>query len=317
MQAVAKRKLPISVFWESFVFPFAHFGAVFRIFFFPTLLLIAIGGAILWYFSPPGADFSTPEGFQAYLLTMAPVLDFMNIILVIFGMMFAVHIHRYIVNQEDPGWVLFRFGRYELMYLLTAIVIFVSLILAILAIVLAVMLILGVSLDPEMWARLQSGGSVPLPMPQGWFIAAAVVLYCFFIWIVVRLVLMLPHAAVAGRVSFAASWRAMKGNFWRFVLACLLFALLVMAVVLLLVGVGYLGIQTFFGWVLTPGAQVAPEQLGAVMAVIVTSYALMAVIWIFYFSMTVALISYAYAYLIGSPGQETAAMPGAAMAPAE
>jgi hypothetical protein len=220
-------------------------------------------------------------------------------------MMFAVHIHRYIINEEDPGWVLFRFGRYELMYLLTGIVLFLCFALFILVAVVGVTPILGVSLNSEMWTRLQSGQSVPLPGPHGWFFALGVAVYCLFVWIAVRLVLMLPHAAVTGRLSFGVSWRAMKGNFWRFVLACILFALLVVAVVLLLSAGGYLAAQALFGFTLAPG-QVAPEQSEAVATLLIAYYAVMSVVWGFYFVQTVALISHTYAYLIGGPGPAAA-----------
>jgi hypothetical protein len=308
MQVVIRRKLPIKVFWEAFVFPFTNFGALFQIFFFPSLLLMAIAAAALWLFWPPGADVTTTDGLQGTLLAMSPLLNILNIILVIFSIMFAVHIHRYIVNEEDPGWVLFRFRRYELMYLLTAIVIFLCFVLTILAVVGGVMLLLGVSLDPEMWARLQSGETVQLPVQHGWLFALIVALYVLFFWVVVRLVLMLPHAAITGRLSFSTSWRAMKGNFWRFVLACLLFSLLVMALFLLAFGGGYLGFQAISGVTFEPGAQITPEQSRVLFLELMASYSLLAVIGLLYFAMTVALISYTYAYLIGAPGPEAAAM---------
>jgi hypothetical protein len=310
-QAVNRRKLPIGLFWEAFRFPFAHFGAVFRIFFIPTLLLIAIMIAAVWYFAPQGMDVSSPENIEFYLKSASPTLDILNIVFVLLTMMLAVHLHRYIVNGEDPGWVIFRFGRYELMYLLTTIVIGLCIGLVVLIVVIGGLLLLGLPVDPQAWTATQPGQPV-LPPPPAWLWTVGVVFYVLFIWVMVRLVLMLPHAAVTGRLSFSVSWRAMKGNFWRFLFAGLLFSLIVAVAVLVLFGSASVALQTFSA-TLVPGAQVPPEQFVAMISLLT---AISAVFWVFYFSMAVAFISYAYAHLIGNDRQEAPVFSPGMTAPA-
>lgn len=45
--------------------------------------------------------------------------------------------------------------------------------------------------------------------------SAEVVLGGLYVWLVLRLMLVFPHVAVTGEISFGLSWWAMRGNIWR------------------------------------------------------------------------------------------------------
>lgn len=308
MISVKRDKLPIGVFWEGFLFPFKNFGTLFKILFLPIVLLLAISAGIMWLFAPGLPDFSNGGEVAGYLQAVSPALDIVNLLFVIFAIMIAVHIHRYIVRDEAPGWVVFRFWRYEFMYLLTSIVVTLVYIAAMLALFFGFWLLWGIPFEAlQALLAHQPGQPAPsVPPPPTWLIVAGIVVFVVVIWAQIRLILMLPHAAVTGRISFATSWSAMKGNFWRFVLAAILFGLLLLAVVAIFYLAAIFIIPAVLGVPFNlpqPGVAMAPEEVRGMVVSMLILYGAAIPIWILYVSAGVAFISYAYAYLVGRPAE--------------
>jgi hypothetical protein len=220
---------------DALLFPFRHPLALLRLGLVPGLIAAAICYALFRAFWPVAAPFDSPqakqEAFQALLLGWIGI----NVVLGIVGVIVAVGIHRLIVNGEQPGWVLFRFGRYELAYAgaLLAVIIIYS---------------IGPTLVGALLAALTGQDAPPLPSDGSptaeqvlawWeainpFFILGLVVIGLLLWLQIRLALIFPHAAVTGRISFGVPWRAMRGNFWRFVGAGLLLMLVLMSMWLLI-----------------------------------------------------------------------------------
>jgi hypothetical protein len=261
-------KLDIGISTKAISFPFRKFGTLLGLGLIPALITV---GAIFIAF----AIFSQ-------LSKMPPTMWFLGLVLsvsisVVYLMLvsiFAVGIHRLIVRGEKPGVVIFRFGRYELVY--AAVVVFFILASTIVEEALGRITSAyagGPSwLLRDMWVQL---GVSPIIVKYGLAVLYGVVLFVV-IWISVRLGLALPHAAVAGRFSLRQSWEATRGNFWRLVATYL-----VLLIVSLLI---YIPFFFFFFIMQTPpGFTFMPIMIATMVLV---------------YTMFIALLSYAYQELV-------------------
>jgi hypothetical protein len=265
---------------DALLFPFRHPLALLRLGLVPGLIAAAICYALFRAFWPAAAPFDSPqakqEAFQALLLGWIGI----NVVLGIVGVIVAVGIHRLIVNGEQPGWVLFRFGRYELAYA---------------GAWLAIILIywIGPTLVGTLLAALTGQGAPTLPpdspprpgQVRAWpeainpsFVLLWLALIGLFLWLQIKLALIFPHAAVTGKISFGVSWRATRGNFWRFVGAGLLLILILLPIWLLISSIA-IGVPPPGGFLFTG------------IALVVTTIVIMSAIG-------VAFISYIYRDLV-------------------
>jgi hypothetical protein len=239
-QNAAPRKLPVGIGVKSFEYVLRNFGSVMRIGFLPLLLVLAVYILAFVYFPPQLV--TTPEGVQVMQqewwvsLAITPVQ-------LLASTMFVVGVHRLAVLDERPSsFFHLRFEREEVRYLLTGIIlaaVFMALVAVITGFVIAVY--------GDQIQQLAMPG-----MPAELVVAylAYVVLFLLALWPLSRIILAFPHAAVAGRIDFGVSWRAMKGNFWHMVLIFIIVSALMLVfyiIVILIIGIAAVGAALLAG----------------------------------------------------------------------
>ncbi len=148
-------------------------------------IVMANGGALIRLGLIPALGAFLGSCFAALFY---PGAEIGQILYGVAGIIFAVGFHGIILEDDRPGWIAFRFRDRELAYA-----------------ALVLLYILAASL-----AKLLSKLFV-------WLLGspARIIVGGLFVWVVLRLVLMFPHAAKTGEISFNPSWDAMKGNIWR------------------------------------------------------------------------------------------------------
>ena len=124
------------------------------------------------------------------------------------GVIFAVGIHRMIIGDENPNWILFRFRRQELAY--TGLVL-LCILLAGFGMYLkqSFTSLFGSTTDTLIYGIRFKAPLTPALVVLGGSSAALA------IWVFLKLVLVFPHAAITGEISLGQSWNATTGNFWR------------------------------------------------------------------------------------------------------
>ena len=158
----------------------------------------------------------------------------------IFGVAFAVGIHRFVLAGEArSGIAFFRWDRHFIRYLL------LTLLLMLLAAV-AVIMIAGIAIDPDAQA-VRGGPAVALICTAALFVVML---------IITRLSLLLPAAALGEEVPARVIWQATQGNGFRLLATLLLAALPFFVVEVSLIGIG-------------GGDQ--PSVIGTILASLVTS----------------------------------------------
>ena len=294
-------ELRIGVWKEAFAFPFRNFFTLLQFSLMPTLIALALSLAILRYFLPSNMP-TTPEELQPYVEAVNSALNAINFVIVVFGLVVAVCIHRLIVSRERPGWIIVRFGRYEIAYA-GAILVFTLVILALLvplAAGIAASVFFGLvpaevfttsgPLDTAVAERLGIFGVL--------FALGIMVTVIVILWVEVRLALIFPHAAVTGQISLGVSWEAMKGNFGRFLAAILILGLISL-VLLGVVGGAIFALATSYFVSFPAPATNDPAQMANMLYGVLLIQLCMMPLYVFGFSMFVALISYIYADLVG------------------
>lgn len=209
-----RRKLKFGRVGDALTFPFKNPLTLLGIALVPGLVTVASIVAAVEILMAGAGQAAPPDQVWESLAKFALALTAIALLSTLFLVIYAVAIHRLIVCGERPGFVILRFRRYELAYLGVLVLIFIE----------------QRVLDVISGLIRNSFGFVPareLANPAltasdnfttllGW--AALVLAALVLIWIHLRLALIFPHAAITGRIGFAASWRAMKGNVWRIVL---------------------------------------------------------------------------------------------------
>lgn len=294
-------KLRIGVWKEAFAFPFRNFFTLVQFSLVPTFIAVALSLAILYYAWPSNMPTGTPEELKRFIDSLNPALNATDLVTVLFGLVIAVCIHRLIILGERPGWIIVRFGRYEIAYVgafLVFILVTFVVMLPIFALIAAAaffglvpaeVFTTNGRLAPEVAQRLMVPGLL--------FGVGVVVTVIVAAWVQVRLALIFPHAAVTGRISLGVSWNAMKGNFWRYLAAALILGL-VLFVLWVVVGGAIFAVVASY---LLSSPQLAgnePVQIGNSLYTALLVYICSLPLYIFGFSMFVAFISYAYADLV-------------------
>jgi len=302
------RKLPLSVAWRAVAFPFAHFYALMKLGLLPSLISFAIYyGAfrLLWPHREDPRSLTGPK-YMEYWQELQNALSVSSILADIFGfvvfVIFAVGIHRYIIDGERSGWVVFRFRVYEIVYAISLIALY----LLTNAISLGPILIYALLFENFSLSELNfyqfkyTERGVPIlvypiiiavsdtgifGIIYGLIFIASVILY-------VRFALAFPHAAVTGKLSLGFAWQALKGNFLRFVTALILF--------LLMFSIFYIiHFAVTFAWMMLFLEHEIPISSFDFFNEFALSASVLTFIYGFIAAMLVALISYTYRELIG------------------
>jgi hypothetical protein len=293
--------LSIGIFKRAFMFPFRNLGAVLRIGLFPALITLAVIYILFAGIIPQFAG-GTPEDQMRQLMeTMRWISIPLQILYIVVVSIFAVGIHRLIVRDEYPGWTIFRFGRYELAYAAMLLFLFVLYLVqqyAFLGTAWALGMIPASFLEPypaDPSAVMASYREVVTPALIGLLVAFVAV----SLWINVRLALAFAHAAVTGQLSLSASWNAMRGNFWRFVAAFVILAVLVV-IVYFVAGI-VLTLAGTFAWMAVYGPPEPPADPMPTQNMLNTMfwiYVITVPVMGFFSAMFIALLSYAYKQLV-------------------
>lgn len=200
-------KLDLGIIQDAFTFPFRRAGAVLRLGLFPVLILLT-AAHVLFSLSLPFADELLIPPRLTAALYMAPML----LVCLVAASIPAVGIYRLILRDEEPGWVIFRLGRYERAHVM-GMLLFLLLTLA------AQFLFTGISWLAEL-AHASRFGFAPVIGIAYAVLSVAVLAAALLVFM--RLVLALPHAAVTGELSLNAPLNAVDCNLRRFVFAFLI-----------------------------------------------------------------------------------------------
>lgn len=295
-------------------FPFANIGTLIKLGLVPALLALGVNYVAMRALWPQDAQFTSIEEMQRIVASLHLAMLPGSVAYGVVAAIFAVGIHRFIIRGEEPGWVLLRFGRYEIAYAAVAIL----LLLASMGAQFAVYFVgwatgvlpgdmpgFGAALMP--WA-LEVAPPREFPTGLG---TLFLVLILFGTWLYVRLLLTFPHAAVTGRIDLGVSWRAVKGNVWRIIAAFLLVSVL-NVLIFLLVGFPLAMLQA---WLLVPPMSQNPGAL-SFDALGISWFWMGAIMLPFYglgVGMIIALMSYSYRDLVE---EDASPQGGAALAAA-
>lgn len=264
------------------MFPFQNIGAVIKLGLFPFLFSIIIIIAVFAYFAAGTTDMQGPDAIQKLKRALWPVQLITQLVIIVFGSMFAVGIHRYIVLGQPASWTFFRFRKYELFYILVNIVIIALMIAFSVAIFFALYKIIPID--------LAFSPNKPPSIPA---IIILVALWLFYIWIYVKLMLALPNAAITGRLSLVTSWRALSGNFWRFFGYAIVISLTYIVPYMILIM-----FLTAFSKAFSPSPLTLLLFLPAILLIV------------FYGVSLLAYLSFVYRQLIAKPAQDAWAQNG-------
>jgi hypothetical protein len=279
-----RRKLRIGRLRDAIVFPFQNATALLRLALLPGLAVVIVGAAAFGLFlqaTVTTQDRIPPNIYASIALNVLWFLVFTAAVLI-----FGVGVYRLIPRGEQPGW-LPRPRRYHAAFL--AVIVFYAVMRGILGVIVEdtgpLVAAAVQQLDPQRDPRIVSG-------------LVIVGLFLLWVWLVIKLLLLLPHAAATGRISPAVSWRAMQGNVWRAVFALLLLSMTMVAVGLVLQLVTVALLDTAFlriakGTLNSPWAAFVPV---AMFWVAIGIPALVTV-----FVIAAALVAYIYKDLVDDP----------------
>lgn len=289
------RKLPISIAWRSFGYVLRNFGSVMKIGFLPLLLVVAVYTLAFIYFPPEMVNVGgqmVPSQQLWLSLAITPI----NLLAMT---MFVVGVHRLAVLNERPlGFFYIRFQREELRYFIVAVVlavVFIALVAAVTTLTLMVVEFEGAAI-PGMSNEMQLGYII--------YVALFVLLF----WPLIRIILTFPHAAVAGQIDIGVSWRAMRGNFWRFVLISLMVAVLAMIIYIItasIIGIAAFGLTMLLADT-TPGAISQEPSTGQLILIAAIPVGLIVILVGFLQAVSVTTLSLCYKALITRNYETTA-----------
>lgn len=189
---------------DATIFVLKNIPTLLRLGLFPTLIALAISFCVVIAVPAQVIDRSKPGETTRVMESLWLVSWTPSILFALAGAIFMVGIHRFILRGEKPGWVIARFGRYELA-LIGAIALVCAMLYAVTYVFAAPM---------ELIELIETSPSQVLLSN-----AIALIVVVILVWLYARLLLLTPHAAVTGHISPMVSWRAMAGNVWSAVIA--------------------------------------------------------------------------------------------------
>jgi hypothetical protein len=206
-------QLGFGVVWRAVLFPFVYLFTVARLAFLP-FALAALATFIVYRLSwPEGIDFTDVGNLQNTLRADWPSVLIIYVINAVMVSVYSIRIHRKIIGAHASSFVSVLLSRALLAYI-GAIFIF-SLFLALAKVIFHRGFLLLWEMTSFAVEAFKTGGETNAPSLT-WVgsAIAAIVLLVLAVQIGIRLLPIMPHAAVSGRIGLIASWRAMNGNVW-------------------------------------------------------------------------------------------------------
>lgn len=210
------RKIPLeSTIGGAYGFLFSDLISIIGIAWFPLLVFGGLAGAAIWYgaIAHPLPEFHVtrnPQEFvqenMAFFFALGRVFWPVVLCLLVFAVMFLTGVTRKALGlMEGPTFFYFNLGP-SFWRMLGAII---------LAVLLLVVLRIGLHLVALAWVAVAAPR-----LPQGIAVLIDVVgvvaFFCFFVYVLVRLLFFLPAVVVAeNSIGIARAWALGAGNFWR------------------------------------------------------------------------------------------------------
>lgn len=280
------RKIHMNLAIQAVMFAFKNLTGLIRLGLIPAILAGAVVYAAYGAIGPIKWPPQSIEEFQQFWQFVFPLNVLLSVCSAVVGTFVAVGIHRLILHGERPAWTLMRIRKYELAYCTIGLEMLV---------VSYVLRVLGqaVGLFPKPVDFTAVGAKLaPFSVHALFGVIISVILGGLMLWIYMRLILIFPHAALTGEISFRKAWAAIKGNFWRFVGALFLLGLVTMPIYGILVfGIEFPLIRLLGGGVNAN----ASDPISAMLLFGLVSTPIQGLM----FSMFIALISYIYRDLVG------------------
>lgn len=218
-------RLDLGIIQDAFMFPFRNPLAVLRLGLFPVLIVLTAAHVAIYLLILFASEMTSSGLVVSGLWTLLLLLVYP---LVISG--FAAGVCRLIVKGEAPGWSVPQLGRRE-RPCAAALLVFLLLTVG------AQALFAGIGWIGEVVHEAEGRFAALTGLA---FAALSAAAFLAALCVCLRLVLILPHAAVTGEVSLKTSWDALDGNFWRFAAAIVIlsglgavFSLLLMAPIMI------------------------------------------------------------------------------------
>jgi hypothetical protein len=101
---------------DATVFTFKNIPTLLRLGLFPALIALAISYALTIAAPVQPIDFRNPGEAQRIMDSLWLFFWVPSILFALAATIYVVGIHRFILRGERPGWVIARFGRYELAF---------------------------------------------------------------------------------------------------------------------------------------------------------------------------------------------------------
>jgi hypothetical protein len=283
-------QLSVGVVWRAVAFPIVYPILVVRLGFIP-FMLAALPTLILynlWW--PDGVDFRDTGNLRKAVSEGWSAIAAIYVINVLMMSVYAIRIHRMIVSGQKSGFFSVLFSWTMISYL-GAIVIF-----AFMVSVARIVFGYGFSMLAEKlvyaFESFRTSGETNAPSLT-WVVsaAAAIALLVLALQIAIRLLLILPHAALTGSIGLAASWRAMSGNIWTFVEAWVIF-LIVTGLLILLFAFGALSLSSYISNAIAQYLE--PFQISKISFHESMSAILFLIIYFMSATMNIAFLSFVY-----------------------
>jgi hypothetical protein len=239
-----RKKLSLSIASEAVTFPFANFGVILRLGLIPSLIGIAVVYGIFLYLWPQGdiqnLEFSDPQRLEhiqrvndaLYLTSIVA-----DVIIFVIFVIFAVGIHRFIIREERPSWLIFRAKRAEIVYATCAIILYVlTIAVATLPILIRNIVVHGVGLDKLSLEYVMNLEYSPVTLFFQFDTFGIIYILVIFTAVLfyARFALIFPHAAVEGRISFGTAWQMLSNNFMRLLQIIILFGIYIIIIEIIL-----------------------------------------------------------------------------------
>ncbi len=229
---------------EAVLFGFERIGMVIRIAWLPIAIVILLYGGSLALLAGAGmsaADFSTsdPEeaiealfensGFLAGYIVLCTFMPLV-VMLVLSCVYVAVTRAATFAYFEPPSLPFyFALGPRELRYFVTQFL--YGLLIAVTGVIMFVFVAGAIGLT-AVASEAVDGQAKALIIAPGALLA--IWIFIVWLWVVLRLLPVLPIAAVENRISFGDAWAMTKGNFWRLLVSGALFLSILQGVVFIL-----------------------------------------------------------------------------------
>ncbi len=229
---------------EAVLFGFERIGMVIRIAWLPIVIVILLYGGSFALLAGAGlsaGDFTSgdPEeaieaafensGFLATYALLTMIMPFVTM-LVLSCVYVAVIRASTFADFEPPSLPFyFALGPRELRYFVTQLL--YGIIIGVTAVVMAAFVAGAIGLTAVASEAVDGQAKALIVAPGA---VLAIWIFLVWLWVVLRLLPVLPIAAVENRISFGDAWALTKGNFWRLLISGALFLSILQGVVLIL-----------------------------------------------------------------------------------